>query len=360
LPGTTLPGQDPGALDDKDMLSFMGSGSHQQDFWVSPRVYNHLFHQLAPVASSPAVPGSEQEVVIASGWMGQDDSITLQPWYQITATPGATISGTYAIEAVDVLSQPLASQGFDVSFVLLSDPPAELDSAPFHVGVASPPGTEAFRIKKGETVLEVVHPSPNAPGVTITNPGPGETVSGTYAITWDATDLDGDQLNHLVEYSHDSQEWLVLAGPITETQIVADFSVLPGGDQARVRVWTSDGVNTAEATSGAFLVATKPPKVYLDAPASGTCHPAGMNLTFSGAAYDLQDGWLRSATALVWTSDRDGTLGGGEVLYLHDLSVGRHTITLSATNSADQTTVADTELMIGFCQYLPLVWRIGD
>jgi chitinase len=206
------------------------------------------------------------------------------------------------------------------------------------VAVAFPPGTAAFRIKRGDKVLRVVPVSSNAPTITLTAaPAPGQVVSGVYTITWQSDDADSDLLHHIVEYSHNGRDWFVLASNITVTQTIEDFDALPGGQQARFRVFVSDGVNSAEATSAAFVVPPKPPEVFIESPKPGARYMAGTNVPLSGWANDEQDGNLYSSDALVWYSDQDGILARGPDLNTHTLSVGTHTITLSATNSAGLT-----------------------
>lgn len=50
-------------------------------------------------------------------------------------------------------------------------------------------------------------------------------------------------------------------------------------------------------------------------------------------ALDLKDGNL-GASAFTWSSDRDGILGTGEQIIVQNLSLGVHTLTVDAVNSA--------------------------
>lgn len=340
-----------------NMLSFMGTGELQSNYWITPRIYDQLFDQLSPSVQTALDSQQPTDVVQAFGWIGQDNSVTVEPWYHFTTTLGTPTTGTYTIESVDAVSQTLASQGFEVSFLELSNPPREIDPAFFEAMVAFPAGTQAFHIKHNDTVLCVVPVSPNKPTITVTEPTSGQIVSGIYTTTWQSNDLDGDPLYHTVEYSHDGQDWLTLASVITETWLATDFDTLPGGSQARIRVTVSDGINTAEATSAAFVVGNKPPEVFIESPSPGARYVWGTNVTLYGSAYDLQDGWLRSDAALVWSSDLDGVLGSGEVLNLHSLSAGQHTITLSATNSLGLTATADVVVTISNWLYIPITLR---
>lgn len=55
-------------------------------------------------------------------------------------------------------------------------------------------------------------------------------------------------------------------------------------------------------------------------------------VSFAGTASDAEDGSL-TGTALVWTSSLDGAIGTGTSFSKNDLSIGVHTITLTATDS---------------------------
>jgi hypothetical protein len=58
----------------------------------------------------------------------------------------------------------------------------------------------------------------------------------------------------------------------------------------------------------------------------------GASLVFEASAFDPEDRGLRPE-ALNWTSSLDGDLGTGEEIRTRSLSAGRHTITVTATDS---------------------------
>jgi len=74
------------------------------------------------------------------------------------------------------------------------------------------------------------------------------------------------------------------------------------------------------------------PAVSITAPSDGTIVETGNELTFTGTATDVEDGDISSS--IVWTSDKDGELGGGASVAAI-LSEGTHTITASATDSGN-------------------------
>ena len=75
----------------------------------------------------------------------------------------------------------------------------------------------------------------------------------------------------------------------------------------------------------------QPPIATIIAPLDGLTFTHGDLITFQGSATDPEDGTLTGA-ALVWTSSADGQIGMGESFTRDDLSVGTHTITLTATD----------------------------
>jgi hypothetical protein len=63
---------------------------------------------------------------------------------------------------------------------------------------------------------------------------------------------------------------------------------------------------------------------------------------------------LLLAASLLWTSDKDGSLGTGEEIFV-ELSSGRHTITLSASDSHSNLVQANINILVGYEVYLPLI-----
>jgi len=115
---------------------------------------------------------------------------------------------------------------------------------------------------------------------------------------------------------------------------------LSGSDgQGVFRVIASDGVNSGEATSTPFSVADKTPHAEITGPSGGSFR-SGNLVWLEASAWDTDDGTLDNG-AVMWTSSRDGNLGNGASLPVYDLSVGTHTITMTAHDS-DNNTVSDT------------------
>jgi hypothetical protein len=104
--------------------------------------------------------------------------------------------------------------------------------------------------------------------------------------------------------------------------------------------FTSEQARRMRCTLESFrvgLVSTAPnsaPFVSIAAPASGTSYDEGTLIGFSGSAVDAEDGTI--SPSISWSSSLDGFLGTGETIFTA-LSVGTHTVTASATDSAGAT-----------------------
>jgi hypothetical protein len=70
--------------------------------------------------------------------------------------------------------------------------------------------------------------------------------------------------------------------------------------------------------------------VSITAPGDGSVFVAGDPVVFAASAVDPEDGDI--SANLSWTSDVDGSLGGGEYLSITDLSVGAHTISTAVVD----------------------------
>ncbi|MCC5840436.1 MAG: PKD domain-containing protein [Opitutales bacterium] len=80
------------------------------------------------------------------------------------------------------------------------------------------------------------------------------------------------------------------------------------------------------------------PVVAIVSPADGSWAHTGQSISLVGTAED-EDGPL-PASALVWESSLDGILGTGSSLVLDNMSIGRHRLSLTATNAANRSITA--------------------
>ncbi|MGV3710542.1 MAG: S8 family serine peptidase [Gemmatimonas sp.] len=104
-------------------------------------------------------------------------------------------------------------------------------------------------------------------------------------------------------------------------------------------LYARDKNNQMSAVSINFTVVAgtpvnKAPSASITSPAAGTSVVRGTSVTFTGAGTDPEEGALKGKS-LVWTSSINGEIGTGVSFSTNALSVGTHTITLTATDKQD-------------------------
>jgi len=347
----------------QEMVDFMAASGRvplQSQIWITPDVYDWLF--LRMVKNQPDTPKSTTSVITRlamdagpqrflsfSGSLSKSDIVALDPWKSYTDTADlADTSGALMIRALDGSGNAVASSSFDVEFFTVH-PARTIDPAPFTGVVRFPSGTVKFQIVKNGIVLTEVPVSANQPTVSDVSPTSPVTLGGPYTITWTSNDPDGGTLTYTVEYNPDvtnpDSPWMILVDDLETASWDEDFSLLPGGAHAQIRVTASDGVLTASAESSQFTVPVQKPDVFIDDLPWGTTYLAGSPVLFVGSAYDLQDEWLADSR-LAWTSNISGALGYGSELMVNDLKTGTHTVTLTATNSAGLTASSTVDVVV--------------
>jgi hypothetical protein len=264
-----------------------------------------------------------------------------------TPTDGASfLAGTpiaFNGSALDAEDRILA----DGAFLWTSDRDGELGRGPSISGTLSP-GIHTIRLLAFDSdrnigsarisiTITVAVPN-NPPTATITAPADGSSFaagasvafSGTgsdpedgaltgASLVW-STDLDG-QIGTGVGFSTTA----LSIGVHTITLTATDSNGATGTDQITV------------------TVTNNPPTATITNPPSGSIVLVGVSILFTGTGSDPEDGPLTGAS-LSWSSDLDGPLGTGVSISVGFLSVGTHTITLTATDSmgatgTDQVTV---------------------
>jgi YD repeat-containing protein len=181
------------------------------------------------------------------------------------------------------------------------------------------------------------------PTVSITVPANDAvfTAGDNITFTGTATDTEDGDLGSSLQWSSDVDGVLGTGVSVSTTSLSVNNHIITASV-------TDSGNLTGTATINLTVTAANtPPTVSIVAPADGSTHLQGDNITFTGTATDAEDGDL-SAT-IQWTSSLDGSLGSGASISTTTLSVGSHVITASATDSnsevADDTiniSVADT------------------
>jgi hypothetical protein len=327
------------ANSDGELLDVMFPDKTEPEAWISPGSYAKLMSEMcvggtATPSAAQAATAADNLLVSGTIFKGSTPTGSLDPLYRITTAPVSVPRPPqggpgYCIKLKN--NATLLSQTcFDVSFDTDGGP---VSRAPFGMVIPYPAGLNRVELTRGTTTLSTRTASPNPPTVAVTFPNaPSVSLSGEQTITWTGSDPNGDSLTYEVLYSRDNAAtWIGVGSGTTGNSYTLDFSSLPGGANALIKVMVSDGFWSAEDVSdNPFSVANKPPTAVITSPPSAASFNANTMITLQGAGMDLEDGFM-SDSALSWTSDRDGLLGTGQLLEKL-LSLGTHVITLTATD----------------------------
>ena len=238
--------------------NFMGIPPYESE-WVSKETYSYLqtvFENTSLLMVSLSGNENPTQTLLLSGLADRNGEITLQDLYIIDSVEEQYIpEGPYSLKLLDSEENVLLDQNFGISFTFLSNPPIDLNTTAFAFTVPFPDETHKIQIDfNGQTRAQRLV-SANQPTVSFVSPNGGEEWSSTHLVEWNASDLDGDALRFVVQYSNDNgTTWNPITIGLNETSFELDTAILPPGEQYKLKVIVTDGVNTEQAISETFAI----------------------------------------------------------------------------------------------------------
>jgi hypothetical protein len=235
--------------DASNTICFMGTATlYGKDRWICDSCYNHLLVELGG--------NSDPELLYVSGWIFANGTTQLRTWYRIPEgypdlQPGDI--GDYAIACLDADGNKLSQINFNATSQLYSGATTEeTGDAAFAFTIPYQTGTAKVLVTHNDMIIGERTVSTHSPTVNVTSPIGGESIVNhkNITITWEAFDLDNDNLIYVVLYSADGGgTWMPLALNIEETSYNWDISGLTPGSDYLVKVIASDGVNSGQNMS---------------------------------------------------------------------------------------------------------------
>jgi len=339
-----------------DFMGYCGGGGNK---WVSVYTYEALAGKLpsgvympggsSVLAASRPSDATGPEFLIASGTLSPKAATLEYGFYRLSLSPSsrdALGEGPYSVELRDAAGRVLFSRS--IAPDVLSNSEAG-GTGPFFIILPWREGTTSVVFRYNGREIGRRQATRHAPSVELLEPQTTEDwgSAGPHIVAWRGADEDKDALTYMLQYStDDGRTWETIAPFLTTTEAKLDASGLAGSPAARFRVLATDGFNTASSETGSPLtVAGKPPQVHIDLPADGTTIDQGAALVLEGVGTDMEDGPL-PGSSLVWSSDRDGSLGSGELLINSSLSGGEHRLTLQASDASGETATASVHVTV--------------
>jgi len=171
------------------------------------------------------------------------------------------------------------------------------------------------------------------PTVSLVTPWDGTTREGIVEVVAEASDKSG--INRVELYVGNKLYATETIGPY---EFEWDMSAISDGTAVSVYVKAVDNNGNAKKSEVVTVTkgSSKPPVATLTGPADGTEVMQGYLLVLSGTATDPEDGELGDAN-ITWKSSLQGSIDQGLTKEYRGLVIGKHTITMIATDSEGNT-----------------------
>lgn len=334
----------------RDLRDFMLGGTSPGIFdgnhaWTTPYTYEDMHAEMASrgfVTGSASAPYGAVPTLYISGIIDFDGDGAatggrLRPLYLFSDhVPDQSVDGKYRVELLKDSGELISRHTFQVRPA--TDYLGKLaERQPFSLFVPYNPEVRQVVLRHDVFDYDQVKASDNPPQVELLYPNGGESLSGRIKVLWKGGDRDGDELTYLLQYSPDGgTNWTTVASALAVEEYGLDLDLVPGSEKALLRVLASDNFHTAaDVSDNPFLVKKKRPRAYIIHPDRELIFAPDHPMLFVGQGHDPEDG-VTPGQGLSWSSDLDGYLGGGHTLETR-LSVGIHTLTLTATDEEGNT-----------------------
>ena len=336
-------------LSTKDFMSYCGPK------WYSDYTWKAIFNNTRDpvyVPPPPTTASATGDIVRIAGLINAENGSGSLDYAWAVSPEMASASQWQSWSNLLAQAQTLQSAGsrYHIQLIgdggqVLADQDIELDEiedgeeqgpTPFEVVMDGPAEAVArIQLMEDQTVLASLYPGTGEPSIVIDLPAGGTMVGDEITIRWTASDPDGDQLFYTIQYSANGGDgWVPLlanyggTGSANES-ITLDISAEAGTDGASglVRVLTSDGYNTAMATSQPFTVARRRPFAAISNPGIGHIVAISRTVTLQGYASDPEDGIIAD-DLFVWSTGQRG-----QTADIIGLAPGPQTIQLTVTDA---------------------------
>lgn len=190
--------------------------------------------------------------------------------------------------------------------------------------------------------ITITVPVNQAPTASISSPANGTSFTQGASVTFIGAGSDPED----GALSGTSLTWSSNINGAIGTGTSFSTTTLSAGTHTITLTATDSKGATASATrSITITIPNRAPTASITSPTGSPSVVSGTSLMFAGIGTDPEDGPL-SGASLTWASSIDGTMGTGTSLLWSGLSVGTHTISLTARDAQGLTNVATTTVTV--------------
>ena len=287
--------------------------------WISPHTYRAVMNTYFMRSNQPSMvveggagprPKARMEQMMVCGVIDlEKDEVKLHPLYHVPRFPKARRGEPtdYEVALLDAEGRTLIVRTVLACPHCMKYGRRKLSEAlPFH--------RDAHRLevrKRGKVLIAVDRPEgePRVSDVILKR-----TRQGPWRLAWRGDHSDGRHLIYGVAVTFDGgARWRRVPGVSRATGLTIDPDTLEGGDDARFRIYATDGFNTSWADSEPFSMPRKPPIVVPLNFEDGAVLTKGMPAVLEVEVIDRWTGSLRG-DAIKWKDKRGKTLGTGRTL----------------------------------------------
>lgn len=308
-----------------DMMSYC------QPEWLSDYTYVALYNDQR-TNGAMELPPVEESLFIRATLNGGEWQ--MKPVYSFDKAPNASQNGNYMVELLDAAGNVLVAQPV---WALVAEEHGLRAESIFATLPRPDAPVASIRIISAHSQAVVAQRTLNAAALAVTAPQLQLAEANTQAtLNWAAPDVPA-----IVRYSADGgQSWEALAVDVLGGSLPVDLTTLPGGANGRFQILLADSSEAAalEVTLPVVLP-DHAPTVWLTGPETAV---AGAFALFYAQASDVEEGALQTFSWMV-----DGVpVEATNSLFLDNLAVGEHEITLTVVDGAGQTAVTTQTLVV--------------
>ncbi len=348
----TRPPVDPDTIVDDaipDFMSYCNSGQ-APPAWISTYHWTNLLNHFrqSPSAAFASMTERMQEQITSiyqvTGWVDRDGGGHLNPVRTLPGVPHLPVrEGPYSVRLLDEAGEILLEIFFDVVFEDVEGNP--LARVAFDFQIPEVEGMASIELMRAGAAIAELSRTPSPPEVFIVAPEPGAYLDEPFLVEWFGDDPDGDEVTYSLFYSPDQGvHWIPVAHGIQGDGLEVDPSILPGSEEALLRLIATDGLNTTISDMEYFFaVPNKPPLPIIREPQTNARFAPGQPIRFEASATDQEEESLPDS-AFVWSLGGEA-FGVGRAAEAF-LPLGDHEVVLTVTDGEMETATATVNFSV--------------